>query len=71
MQRATTDDIGKMKEADFLERLAGIKVIGKNVKTQLVNGLNLRNGCGRPNSLKVGANVVAAHIETLLLNGLL
>jgi hypothetical protein len=57
-----------MKEADFLERFAGIKVIGKNVKTQLVNGLNLRNGCGRPNSLKVGANVVAAHIETLLLN---
>jgi hypothetical protein len=64
----TTDDIGKMKEVDFLERLAGIKVIGKNVKTQLVSGLNLRNGCGHPNSLKVGANAVAAHIEMLLLN---
>lgn len=64
----TADDLGKMKEADFLERIAGIKVIGKNVKAQLVNGLNLRNGCGHPNSLKVGQNVVAAHIEMLLLN---
>lgn len=64
----TTDDIGEMKELEFLERLAGIGVVGKNVKAQLLNGLNLRNGCGHPNSLKVGANVVAAHIEMLLLN---
>jgi hypothetical protein len=64
----TTDDIGKMREAEFLDRLVGIKVIGKNVKTQLGNALDLRNGCGHPNSLKVGANAVAAHIEMLLLN---
>jgi hypothetical protein len=63
----TTDDIEKMKEADFLDRLAGIKVIGKNVKTQLAHGVDLRNGCGHPNSLQVGANAVAAHIEMLLL----
>ena len=65
---ATTDDIGRMKEADFLERLAGIKVIGRTRRPSLVNGLSLRNGCGHPNSLKVGANAVAAHIEMLLLN---
>ena len=65
---ATTDDLGRMKEVDFLDRIANIGMIGKNVKTQLVAGLNLRNGCGHPNSLKVGANVVAAHIEVLLLN---
>lgn len=65
---ATTDDLGRMKEADFLDRIASIGMIGKNVKAQLVSGLNLRNGCGHPNSLKVGANAVAAHIEMLLLN---
>jgi hypothetical protein len=27
--------------------------------------LKLRNGCGHPNSLKIGANKVAAHLETL------
>lgn len=65
---ATTDDLGRMKEADFLDRIGAIGVVGKNVKAQLVVGLNLRNGCGHPNSLKIGANVVAAHIEMLLLN---
>ena len=64
----TTDDLGRMKEADFLDRIAAIGVIGKNVKTELVKGLNLRNGCGHPNSLKVSTNQVAAHIELLLLN---
>ncbi|MBA9061692.1 hypothetical protein GGQ91_001069 [Methylobacterium fujisawaense] len=65
---ATTDDLGRMKESDFLDRIAAVGVIGKNVKAQLAAGLNLRNGCGHPNSLKVGANAVAAHIEMLLLN---
>lgn len=65
---ATMDDLGRMKESDFLERIATIGMVGRNVKTQLVVGLNLRNGCGHPNSLKVGANTVAAHIEMLLLN---
>ncbi len=27
-----------------------------------------RNGCGHPNSLKIGANTAAHHIEILLLN---
>lgn len=65
---ATADDLGRMKEADFLDRIAAVGMVGKNVKAQLVAGLNLRNGCGHPNSLKVGANAVAAHIEMLLLN---
>ncbi|MCJ2105912.1 hypothetical protein MKK70_11100 [Methylobacterium sp. E-041] len=65
---ATTDDLGRMKEVDFLDRIVAIGIIGKNVKAQLASGLTLRNGCGHPNSLKVGANVVAAHIEMLLMN---
>lgn len=65
---ATTDDLGRMKESDFLDRIAAIGMVGKNVKMQLATGLTLRNGCGHPNSLKVGPNTVAAHIEMLLLN---
>lgn len=62
------DDIGKMGESDFLDRLEALSVIGKNVKAQLKGCLDLRNGCGHPNSLKVSVNKSAAHIETLLLN---
>lgn len=43
-------------------------VIGKNVKDELQKALKLRNGCGQPNSLKTGPNMVASHIESLLLN---
>ena len=64
----TTDDLGLMKEGDFLNRLQGISVLGKNQKAELVKALGLRNGCGHPNSLIIGHNVSAAHIETLLLN---
>lgn len=63
-----TDDFGRIKEADFLDRIAGISMIGKNVKDELVKALKLRNGCGHPNSLKVSANITAGHIELLLLN---
>jgi hypothetical protein len=62
------DDLGRMSEGDFLDRLEGLSVIGKNAKAQLKAALDLRNGCGHPNSLKVGVNKSAAHIETLLQN---
>ena len=63
-----TDDLGKMKEATFLEIAAAISLIGKNVKQELDTCLKLRNACGHPNSLKVGPNKVAAHLESLALN---
>lgn len=62
------DGIGRMNEEKFLERCAAIGVLGKNQKDELLKGLKLRNGCGHPNSLKVGPNAVANHIEILLLN---
>ncbi|MCA9909963.1 MAG: hypothetical protein KC519_15000 [Anaerolineae bacterium] len=66
---AITDDLVRMKEHDFLDVIEAISVIGKNVKQELQNNcLNLRNACGHPNSLKIGANRVAAHLESLLLN---
>ena len=62
------DDIGKMGEGDFLDRIEALSIIGKNVKAQLKGCLDLRNGCGHPNSFKVSVNKSAAHIETLLEN---
>lgn len=62
------DDLARMKEYDFLQILSAISAIGKSVKVELEQALKLRNGCGHPNSLKVGEARVAAHVETLILN---
>lgn len=63
------DDLGRMKEHDFLDVCEAIGVIGKNVKQILQNEcLVLRNACGHPNSLTIAENSVAAHIEKLIKN---
>lgn len=62
------DDLARMKEFDFLQVLNALSIIGKSVKEELEGCLKFRNGCGHPNSLKIGESRVAAHIETLLLN---
>lgn len=64
----TTDDIGRMKESDFLNVVDKLSIIGKNVKQELETCLKLRNSCGHPNSLKIGESRVAAHMEILILN---
>jgi len=64
----SSDNIGRLKESAFLEIAQSVGLLGKNVKQELDVCLKLRNGCGHPNSLKVGPNKVAAHIETLALN---
>lgn len=64
----TKDDLGTMKETEFLNVLQAISIIGKNVKQELEGALKLRNGCGHPNSLVVGEARAAAHVETLMLN---
>lgn len=67
----TKDDLSRMKESDFLGIIGTppISLIGKNVKEELKNNcLQLRNACGHPNSLKIGENRVAAHLEVLILN---
>ena len=65
---ATVNDLGKLREGEFLDLLEAIGVIGKNVKTELKVCLDRRNSCGHPNSFKVGENTVTSHIEVLLLN---
>ena len=67
-QARSVDDLGRMREADFLDRLVGLSIISKDVKAELRHCLNRRNSCGHPNSLKVGASTAAHHIEILLLN---
>lgn len=58
-----------MKESEFLDILAMLSVIGKNVKEQLKNNcLSLRNACGHPNSFKIGRGMVESYLEILLLN---
>ena len=64
----TADDLGLMKEANFLDIAMTVSMIGKTVKQELDSCLKLRNGCGHPNSFKIGPNKVAAHLETLALN---
>lgn len=64
----STDDLGRVNEATFLEIGQIVGLVGKNVKQELDGCLKLRNGCGHPNSLKIGPNKVAAHIETLTQN---
>jgi len=63
------DDLGRMKEHDFLDVCEAIGIMGKNVKQILQNEcLVLRNACGHPNSVLIAENSVAAHIEKLIKN---
>lgn len=62
------DDLANMKEHDFLQVIQSISLIGKSVKDELEGCLKFRNGCGHPNSLKIGESRVSGHIETLMLN---
>lgn len=65
----TADDLGLMSEDAFLDILQKISVIGKNVKQELKDTcLKLRNGSGHPNTLVLGENRVAGHVEILILN---
>jgi hypothetical protein len=64
----TRDDLSRLKEAEFLNILEAISVAGKSVKQELEGCLRLRNGCGHPNTLKIGDAKVAAHLETLIQN---
>ena len=64
----TKNDLGRMREADFLDRIAALSIIGQDVKKALKQCLDRRNSCGHPNSLQISANTAAHHVELLLLN---
>ena len=58
------EDFTEIKEFDFLDIAQAISVVGKSVKSELKARLTLRNGCGHPNKLAIGAHMVAAHLES-------
>ena len=64
----TTDDLGRMKEAVFLERIESLSIISRVVKDQLRICLNLRNSCSHPSSLEISPKITDAHFEILLEN---
>ena len=64
----TMDDLTRMREADFLDRITALSIVGRDVKKALKNCLTRRNSCGHPNSLRIRANTVAHQVEVLLLN---
>ena len=63
-----TDDLGRMREAEFLDIICALSIIGHSVKTELKSCLSRRNACGHPSSLEVAANTAAHHLEVLVLN---
>jgi hypothetical protein len=62
------NDFSRMKESDFLIILERLSIIGKSVKKQLENCLDLRNACGHPNALQIADHTVSSHVEILILN---
>ncbi|WP_291048605.1 hypothetical protein [Hyphomonas sp.] len=58
----------QVKESDFLQVCQDCGIIDKSVKNELATRLDLRNQAGHPNTLKIGENMAAAHIECLLKN---
>jgi hypothetical protein len=64
----TADDLARMRESDSLNILEKLSIIGASVKKELVKCLDLRNGCGHPNSLTIADHTASSHVEVLLLN---
>ena len=62
------DDLGRIRESEFLLIIESVSIIGKSIRQELEVALRLRNGCGHPNSLHVGEAKAAAHVESLILN---
>lgn len=67
-QIKSTDDLATLKEYEFLQIIHAVSIIGKNVKQELEQCLQLRNACAHPNSLNVGERRIASHLEILILN---
>lgn len=61
-------DFEEIKDNTQLQIFQDAGVIGKTLKNQLVEKLNLRNACGHPNSLAITEGVASAHVEFLATN---
>lgn len=64
----TVEEFANIKELTFLDVVTDIGLIGKSLRKKLGEQLDLRNACSHPNSFKLGEQMVAAHLELLILN---
>ena len=62
------DDLGRMKEVVFLDRLEALAVIDRTRRNQLGFCLALRNSCSHPSSWEISSTIADAHFEMLLHN---
>ena len=67
-QAKTTDDLSRLGESRFLDRLTDISVISSDVKKELGRCLDRRNSCSHPNSYVIGEQTSAHHLEVLINN---
>jgi hypothetical protein len=65
---SSVDDLSRLKEVDFLQIIGMMGLIEEAVEKQLNECLRRRNRCGRPNAYQINRQVVAQHIEILVLN---
>ena len=64
----TIDDLGRMKETVFLDRIESLSIISRSVKNQLKICLSQRNNCSHSNLLEITPTIADAHFEVLLIN---
>jgi hypothetical protein len=62
------ESFGRVQEADMLQVMEDIGLIGKSLHKQLKDRLDLRNGCGHPSTMVVDDHTCAAHIHFLIDN---
>lgn len=63
-----TEQIGTMRERDFLDRLEGLGVITNSVKKALIECLDRRNSCGHPTTVELSSATVEHHFELIMKN---
>lgn len=61
-------DFEEINENVQLQIFHDAGVIGKTLKNQLIERLNLRNACGHPNSVSITEGVASMHVEFLAAN---
>ncbi len=64
----TIENFGRLGEGEMLTLLEDIGEIGRSLHQQLKERLDLRNGCGHPNTMIVDDHTCAAHINFLIEN---
>lgn len=67
-QAKTFDDLSRIRESEFLDRLSDISVISSDVKKELRECLGRRNSCSHPNSFVTAEQTSAHHVEVLINN---